>query len=244
MSDLAATPPALCETNPLDAACGVLGHRLRPNRRVLLVQVLQILLPSFNREVALNQGYYIFPPTGLQCLVAAAQAQWPELEFRILDLNYEVLKRVHEDPAFAPDRWPDILAETLKSYDPGVVGVSCMFDLGIDSLLGVLRHLRQEGRRIVLTGGVIATYEYRSLLDQDLCHFVVRGEGENKFNLLLERLTRRTTTLPPLAGIHFLHEGVVRESPGEVDRVAGVGNLVSSYAQVPIEHYHRYGSLN
>ncbi|MBF0295268.1 MAG: B12-binding domain-containing radical SAM protein [Magnetococcales bacterium] len=235
-------PGTTADPAGLDDFCRALGARHRPNRRVLLIQVLQILLPSFNREVALRQGYYIFPPTGLQYLVAATQDM--DLEFRILDMNYELLKRVHETPEFDPNDWLDILTATLESYDPGIVGVSCMFDLGIDAMLRILEHLRRENRRIVLTGGVIATYEAQTLLDRNLCHFVVKGEGENKFRLIMERLTGAHPTTPPVTGIHFLRNGEIVESAGATDRVTRIGNLIPTYALVPIERYHRYGSLN
>ncbi|MBF0191251.1 MAG: radical SAM protein [Magnetococcales bacterium] len=227
---------------PLEALCHSLVERHRPNRRVLLIQVPQIILKSFNREVALNKGYYIFPPTGLQCLAASAWDR--DLEFKILDMNFELLKRTCEEENFDPECWLDILTTTLDAFDPWLVGVSCMFDLGIESMMRILHHLQQRDRQIVITGGVIASYEYRQLLQQRLCHFVVQGEGENKFNFLLDCLTGEAHHPSPLSGIHFVHADQLQESQGATRQVANGYTLQATYDLIPIERYYLYGSLN
>jgi radical SAM superfamily enzyme YgiQ (UPF0313 family) len=210
--------------------------------RVLLLQIPQILLDAFNRDVALRRGYYIFPPTGLQCLYEATRHR--DLEFRILDLNYEILRHVHEDSDFSHEDWPKILEKTLAEFQPHIVGVSCLFDVGINPMLTALRVIREHTKAVAIGGGVIATYEWKRLLGPGLCHFVVEGEGENKLNVLLDNLTDQNLETPISSGIHFRPDDMLLETAGPPDNIVCKGDMVASYGLVPIEKYFQYGSLN
>lgn len=229
------------DNSALDAYCAQLRQIFPANNRLLLIQIPQVILGSFNREIALARGYYAFPPTGLQYLFEAIKHRG--LSVRILDLNYELLKRVFEDPDFDHNDWPILLEEEMERFDPGIVGVSCLFDMAIGAMVEVLERVRRRGQSVVIAGGVIATYECESLLSRDLAHFVVRGEGENKLNFLLDKLGQQNLGCAPVPGILF-HDGALRESCGAPDVVTVHGNLVDSYALVPIETYKEYGSLN
>lgn len=233
--------PAPGNNAELDAYCTELRENLPINDRLLLVQIPQVILGSFNRDIALKRGYYAFPPTGLQYLYEAIKHRG--LNIRILDLNYELLKRVFEDPSFNHADWPMILEEELGRFDPGIVGISCLFDMAIGPMLEVLERVRRRNRSVIIAGGVIATYEWKNLLSQTLAHFVVRGEGENKLNFLLDKLTPSNFGTKATPGV-FFNDGEMRESHGDPDVVMAQGNLIDSYNLVPIETYSRYGSLN
>ena len=51
--------------------------------RILFVQIPQVILSSFNRDIALRRGYYAFPPTGLQYLYEAIKHRGMEVGFSI-----------------------------------------------------------------------------------------------------------------------------------------------------------------
>ncbi len=221
--------------------CEHLRQEFPQNRKILFVQIPQVILDAFNKGIALNRGYYIFPPTGLQYIYESIKHR--DVEVDILDLNYEILRRVHEDENFDPLSWPEILSERLREFEPTIVGVSCLFDVGIKPMLQTLRAIRADGNAITVGGGVIATYEWKTLLGDDLCHFVVRGEGENKFNLLLDNLLDQSDGTRDLPGIYFKDDDY-RETQGAPDNVEIRANLIDSYDLVPIENYYRYGSLN
>jgi len=210
--------------------------------RILFVQIPQVILGSFNRDVALRRGYYAFPPTGLQYLYESIKHHG--MEVRILDLNYELLKRVFEDPTFDHNNWIEILEETLAEYKPAIVGVSCLFDSGITTLLDTLRCVRSHGDSIGIAGGVISTYEWKRLIADDLGHFAVRGEGENKLNFLLDHLLPESTGTKATPGIYFRENGAEIETVGQRDEVMIHGNINDSYSMVPINEYCKYGSLN
>lgn len=225
----------------LEAYCSNLRNNLPINGRLLLIQLPQVILGSFDREIALGRGYYTFPPTGLQYLYEAIK--YRGLEVRILDLNYALMKRVFEKSDFDHNDWPLLLEDELERFDPGIVGVSCLFDMAIGPMLDVLERIRRRNRSVVIAGGVIATYEWETLLSRNLAHFVVRGEGENKLNFLLDKLTSQNFNNKATPGV-FFNNGEMHESKGTPDVVMVHDNLIDSYELVPIETYSKYGSLN
>jgi len=210
--------------------------------RILLIQIPQVTLGYFNRDIAMSKGYYAFPPTGLQYICEAIKER--DVEVRILDLNIEILKRVFDDPEYDVEDWPKILNDVLDEYQPAIVGVSCLFDAGIKPLLEVLEIVRGRGDIVTVSGGIIATYEWKRLVAPGLSHFVIKGEGENKFNFLLDELLLESKEYEPTPGIYFNDDEGITETTGPADTVVIHGNLIDSYKKVPIEEYCKYGSLN
>lgn len=221
--------------------CNLLKSKYRLNKRVLLVQIPQLVFKSFNPEVVKKKGYYVFPPTGLQYLYEAIKKR--DLDIKILDLNFMLLKKVFEED-FDYRQWIDILKEYVDDFDPAVIGVSCMYDLGIQPLMEVLKFLRQRNRSVIITGGVIPTYEGESLQEQDLCHFVIEREGEDRINFLLDYLTDENLNSDPCSGVRFKHNGFYCETEGNGGEVIFDTDLIDSYSLVNIREYCKYGSLN
>ncbi|GBD95700.1 MAG TPA: B12-binding domain-containing radical SAM protein [Nitrospirae bacterium] len=234
------------DNSKLEAYVRELRRKFHLNNRLLLVQTLQFQLDAFNIEVARNRGYYAYPPAGLQCLVKALKDQGLEIE--ILDLNYELLKRVIEDETFDHTDWLTILDETLERFGPTMVGVTC---IGVAAqlskpshpLTGVLRHLAEKNKYVLMAGGPIATDEKYGYLFEELCHFVVESEGENKINVLIDHLLDKEEKHKPTPGICFKYEGEFEQSRGAEDKVRVEGNLIDYY-KYPIADYCRAGSLN
>jgi len=222
--------------------CRLLRKSRKLGNRLLMIQIPQVILDSFNRDIALKRGYYNFPPTGLQYLFEVIKGR--DLEIEIFDLNFELLKRIHQDPGFHHDQWPEILEEKLAEFRPSMVGVSCLFDAGIAPMLKSIEVIREQTDAIVIAGGVIATYETKNLLTNGGCHFVIAGEGENKLNFLLDHLTGENEDTTATPGIYFRIGGEEHESAGAPDIVDVKGDLIDSYQKVPIEEYYKYGSLN
>lgn len=230
------------DNNELISYCNHLKAKYKQNKRVLMVQIPQLNFRSFNPENVEKRGYYVFPPTGLQYLHEAIKER--DLDIKILDMNYLLLKKVKEDLSFNHEQWLSILIDFLDDFDPGIVAVSCMFDLAINSFFKVLEFLKKKDKHIIITGGVIASYEWKHILSHNLCHFVIKGEGENKINYLFDCLTNENKGWEPVAGIYYNYNNNICSSEGKKDVVNFKCNLIESYSCINIEDYYNYGSLN
>ena len=73
---------------------GQLKEQISTNQRITLIHCPTFNFDSLNTEVARNRSYYVYPPTGLQCLKAALSDL--DVEVDILDLNYLLLKKICE----------------------------------------------------------------------------------------------------------------------------------------------------
>jgi radical SAM superfamily enzyme YgiQ (UPF0313 family) len=221
--------------------CASLKCIYQMNNRVMLVQVPQFIFKSFSPEIAVKRGYYVFPPTGLQYLYESIKGR--NLEVKILDLNFLILRRVVEKN-FNYENWLDLLKESLNEFQPAFVGVSCMYDSGIHSLMQILELLKEMNQHVVITGGIIPTYEAASLINRGLCHFTVKREGERKINFLLDKLTDEDMGFPEMPGICFMYKEKYYETSGKNLSPDIDTNLIDSYSNVQIEEYYKYGSLN
>jgi tRNA A37 methylthiotransferase MiaB len=235
------SPEIKFDNSSFHTLCDSLRQQYSISPKLLLVQTPQIDFNTFDPNIAKKKGYYNYPPTGLQYLYESLKEF--DIEVRILNLNMEILRRCHESPQFDHMQWMDILSAELKSYQPSIVGVSCMFDMGIDAMLDIFKLLKKENNSIVVAGGLIPTHEWKNLLKRKLCHFVVEGEGENKLPFLLSNLFNWQTDRQ-VPGIHFNFEDKADESQGPKDIVEFDFDLIESYDQIPVEEHHKYGSLN
>lgn len=233
-TELAEYVQALRETYPI-------------NERVLLIQVPQFLFEAFDPAVARERATYAWPPTGLQCIKSTLTGRG--LDIHIYDLNFHLLKRLVEDETFDYRDWPQLLDAELERVDPSIVGVtgisvSADASSSLFPFTAVLRRLQGVGRYIVIGGGTTATNELQYYLENDLCHFVVTGEGENKINFLFDHLYGLDSQRPAKQGLYFKSNGKVTELDGDPDTVSLSGNIIPTYEDVPIEEYSRVGSLN
>ena len=221
--------------------CNELKEKVLLNRNILLVKGPQLNLNSFELEVAKNRCYYAYPPTGLQYLASAINHR--NLDVKILDINYEFLKRVNNDSYFKSECWTDLLEEPLKKK-PSIIGVSNLFSVDIPSFMEILNYLkRMENKPIVLVGGQNATYNGRKLLEDDLCNFVFERESETKLNYLLDVLYD-SPQLNSCKGISFKYNGCIEKTEGANEVVELKGNLIDSHKLVPIEDYCKVGTLS
>ena len=230
------------DSNSLNVYCNKLKTKYKQSNKVLMIQIPHLNFKAFNPEVARQKGYYIFPPTGLQYLQEALRER--DLEIGILDMNFLVLKGFAQDKSFNLDQWLSILKNYLEHFDPYIIAVSCMFDLAMGSLFKVLEVLKGKDKYVVITGGIIPSYEWKHLISHDLCHFVIKGEGENKIRYLFDNLTDENRRYEPVQGIYYKVKDSICMAAGEKDVVKVKGDLTNSYSLVNIKEYYRYGSLN
>lgn len=224
-----------------------LRKQFRLEKRILLIQAPQFLFETINLEVIRNRGYYAYPPTGLQWLQQALAGRG--FDIQIADLNFELLERIVEDPSYDPRNWLELLDAHLAKRNPSIVGVTCLTvytDLFETQhpLTGILRHVVSRNRHVVIAGGPTASNETEGYLSRGLSHFVIEGEGENRMKFLLDVLLDSPVPAPATGGIYFRPGARVLRSEGGDEPVLLKGNLIPTYASVPVEKYCRVGCLN
>lgn len=219
--------------------------------KLSLVHCPTFSFEAFSTDVAKKKGYYAYPPTGLQCLMAALQNA--DINVDILDLNFKLLERACSASEFEKvhleSMLKDLLDEYFESQHVSIVGVSA--GVIVSNIFGVRRHpfiqvldyLKRRGQQIVITGGVIATNEWKTLLLKELTHFVFRGESENKIIFFLDELLKGKSGRS-LSGIYFRANQTFYQTTGERDVVNFQWDLVESYKSIPVERYNTVGSLS
>jgi len=228
--------------------CNILRTQFIKNKKILFVQLPQFQPKVVNRQSINNRGYYAYLPTGLQTLKKALKSK--NLDIEILDLNYLLLKKLIDEPNFESNDWLQLLDEYLLTCSPSIIGITTISVAGEVQnpdfhLTKILLHLKNLNQYLTIIGGPIATDESDFYLNNELCHYVVKNEGENKLNLLLDYLYPAPfPSHNPIQGIHFFYKNKLHQSEGHQDIVKVQGNLVETYEEVPIEKYNLVGSLN
>lgn len=219
-----------------------------PNpRRLVLINPPQVPEDMFSPDIARLKGYYAYPPVGLLYIAAVARTINPAIELRIIDLNFEMLRRCH-DPAFRCDFWKALLEEELATETSTHVGLTCMFGATKPVFLEIATWLQERFERLpILVGGVQASYDYPELLEKRCADIVFLRESEVSFGAFFRNCVGmpagRAVALP--SGIAFRVADEVVEHP---DKAVPSANdidldLRPLYSLIPIEEYHRYGSL-
>jgi len=148
-----------------------------------------LLVYPFMPDIYHRLGF-ILPPLGLGYLAAVARDMGHEVT--ILDLN------ITEGAGL----------ENLPRYD--LVGVT-MDTSRFHRAMEVAREAMKAGSRVVL-GGPHATFVAESLLSTEICHDVIRGEGEESFVELLSALERGGDG-EGIPGVSTLKNGRVIHNP-------------------------------
>ncbi len=150
--------------------CEELKEKVDLNNKVLFIKPIEFNVDFFEKEVAKNKCYYSYPPMGAQYLTMALEGR--NLETKIFDLNYEVLKKINEED-FDPKNWRDIFEGYMDKNDSSVIGVSNAYVVEVPVFTTILEYLKNK-HKIVLVGGQNVTYDGKRYLQRDLCNFVLK----------------------------------------------------------------------
>lgn len=241
------SPSGLDENNigfdsQLDNYTKILKQKYSVSNRLLFINPFQFDARIFDLNIAKRRGYYAYPPTGL--LFLAASIMHLGIEAEILDLNYEVLKRVIEGDKFSQKLWQTLLLARLEKFKPSIIGVTCMFTNLKTSFEEVLGFLRNMDKFILLAGGTHVSFEYEKLLKSQLCRFAFTRESEDKLAYIMDRLLSLGADAKPTAGVYYYNLERIMETKGTDALPEANINIRSAYNLIPIEKYHQVGSLN
>jgi radical SAM superfamily enzyme YgiQ (UPF0313 family) len=218
------------------------GLKVPVPRQLILINPQVVPEQFFDLHTARNRAYFGYPPVGLLYIAAVAKEINPDIDVRVLDLNYELLRRSQSDD-FDYNVWKEILSETISACDAPHIGVTYMFGTTKENYVDVSRFIRENFPGLpLLTGGVQATYDYKEILERDLCDIVFRNEGELQFKSFLESCIAGKPVDAPW-GCAFKQDGVIHELGESQKDVPMDWDIRPFYDQLDISNYHQVSAL-
>ncbi len=211
--------------------------------KVLLVTPPESPEKDFNPDLVLSKRYPCFPPYGPGIL--ARNLEQRGYRSALLDLNFHVLKHVHEYPRdFRFQIWKDRLCENIQEFQPDLIGISVMFTISRPSLTDVAVFLKEMHPSMpIIAGGICVSNDVESILRTvpqiDIGSFY---EADRSLPDLLDVVNG---TKPPddIRQIAILKDNAfisTRERATPTDREIDVQ---PEYYDLPIGEYARYGSM-
>ncbi len=181
--------------NPIAISHVLLSNKVNtlfknPINKVLFINPLFFPEDQFNLTVARNKRYYCYPPYGIGLL--SANLNKIGINTAILDLNMEVLASVENSNSdyFSTkdisNLWVNKLNDTLKSFRPDLIGISCTFTMSHNMLMSIAKHSKSILSSPIIAGGVHATNSAEIILREcsDI-DFIISHEADLAFPALL-----------------------------------------------------------
>jgi radical SAM superfamily enzyme YgiQ (UPF0313 family) len=198
---------------------------------------------DFNRDLVLSKRYPCFPPYGPGVL--ARNLEKRGYQGALLDLNFQVLKHVHEHPQDFNFRvWEEYLDEKILAFQPDLIGISVMFTISRPSLADVAAYLKKTHPSIpIIAGGIFVSNDVESVLRTvpqiDIGSFY---EADRSLPDLLDVVNglRPVSDIRQVALIKDQTFVSTRERANPTNQEIDVQ---PEYYDLPIGEYARYGSM-
>lgn len=149
--------------------------------RVMLINPPVIPEDEFDRDVARQRRYPVFPPYGLG--IINRELKKHGYVSRLVDLNYAIFANNSEY-----DTWRYCLCEQVREIKPDLCVITCMYSMTHPSLKAVSSYIKElDGSIPIITGGVHPTAAPEVVLkDCPDIDFVMLVDGESSLVTVLE----------------------------------------------------------
>ncbi|MCI0415655.1 B12-binding domain-containing radical SAM protein [bacterium] len=125
-------------------------------KKILLIHCPQISEQDFLWENARLKRYPNFPPYGPAILVTSLEEHGYSTD--LCDLGHEVIGHAHRVSSaaeFSYRIWEKVLDKKIAEFQPDVVGLSCMFNMGHQPIKDIAHYIRSNYPEMpILAGGV------------------------------------------------------------------------------------------
>lgn len=248
MAALQATLSSVAGAREIDGIRGLMARSFPRGRieRVLLVTPPDGEAELFRIQTAKRRRYPNYPPYGQAVL--ATNLRKIGVEPQILNLNHEVLKAANlsaDDKAFDFDSvWRTHLREAIETFQPDLIGVTCMFTMTHPSMKRVCEFAGGFGVPIAI-GGVHVTNDVNRVLDDiPSVRFVFTREADRALPMFVLAVSGDVA-------IEALGQVVVNdaESGSRIRLDAPVQpsaenlNVIPAYDLIQIDQLTRYGVI-
>ncbi len=212
-------------------------------RRVLLITPPESPEKDFNRDLVLSKRYPCFPPYGPGVL--ARNLEKRGYQGALLDLNFQVLKHVHEHPQDFNFRvWEEYLDEKILAFQPDLIGISVMFTISRPSLADVAAYLKKTHPSIpIIAGGIFVSNDVESVLRTvpqiDIGSFY---EADRSLTDLLD-VVNGLRPVSDIRQVAIIKDGTFVSTRERATPTNQEIDVQPEYYDLPIGEYARYGSM-
>ncbi|OQW65426.1 MAG: hypothetical protein BVN29_10495 [Nitrospira sp. ST-bin5] len=198
---------------------------------------------DFNRDLVLSKRYPCFPPYGPGVL--ARNLEKRGYQGALLDLNFQVLKHVHEHPQDFNFRvWEEYLDEKILAFQPDLIGISVMFTISRPSLADVAAYLKKTHPSIpIIAGGIFVSNDVESVLRTvpqiDIGSFY---EADRSLTDLLD-VVNGLRPVSDIRQVAIIKDGTFVSTRERATPTNQEIDVQPEYYDLPIGEYARYGSM-
>lgn len=235
--------------DPVAAGRSVVARKLRtlfpnPVQRVLFVAAPQVGLHQFDNDLARRSRYFCYPPYGLGKLATYVMERGYDVE--IVDLNYETLAeaKLRADEFDIVSYWRARLEQAILTYQPDIIGVSCMFTMGYANAMTLVDLVKGYAPNIpVILGGVHMTNARDTTLKDNVkIDLICTYEAEHAFPDMLDFVNGRADE-SSLTQLATMIDGEVSYITARATPTAEDMDRLPSYLGLPIEKYGQAGEI-
>ena len=224
-----------------------------PIKKVLLVSPPDVNEALFDYATTKRGRSNNYPPYGLG--VIARHLLDKDIDVRICNLNHEILKKCSQSENAAQfdfsATYKSKLAEEIETFQPDLIGVTCLFSVTHLSLVDVCNEINsiepswlKNGSTIPLAvGGVHVTHDIDKILNEIPCvDFIFLHEAELSFLNFIEVVNQKSSpkNLSQLiintGGIRLDFENRAAPEPEHL-------NIIPAFELMDIPEYSQYGTL-
>ena len=150
-------------------------------KRVLLVNPPDVDASMFDYDTAKRGRANNYPAYGLGVIARNLIDHGHRVQ--ILNLNHELLKIVHDStaPIDYDATWNRLLEEAILSFEPDVIGVTCLFSVTHKSLVNVCHAVRLYSQATLVIGGVHVTHDVDAIFAETGADLAFVHESEQAF---------------------------------------------------------------
>ena len=156
-------------------------QKIFPNgcQRILFINPPNVPEEDYDVNIAKDNRYPVYPPTGFAELSGALQKRgYPRENIAILDLNLLMQMRLKKDSdAFQYGVWKDELREKIEEFKPDAIGLTCMFTVYWRQTRRTAEFIKSLNRGLPIFAGGVHTSDTVGLVKEEGDYHLVYGDA-------------------------------------------------------------------
>lgn len=214
-------------------------HFLFPKgcQKILLIEPQQVPEEDYDVGVAGNKRYPVYPPAGLGILSQTLKQSGYSVD--LLEINFWLQKELQtKDVAFDYHVWKKWVLERIKSYQPDLVGITCMFTITYRQTARIANLIKEHYPELPIIAGGVHTSQAAELVFKDCLSidFVGLYEGNVSFPWMVDFINGRAGE-DKLYQIATLINGEYVAIKDRAPKTTEYVDVIPDYHDLPIGEY-------